>query len=223
VADTVEERRQVTVLFSDASGYTGLAEDLDPEHVRELMAEVYACAEEIVARYGGRVDKSLLDGLEPPDELADAVIDRTQGNPFFVEEVVNRVRLGPRCGSARLDPPVITQVPISGAPADTGEASVRAQNGGSVHGTAGQSLVMSSIWIMTTVPPLRLPFACIDPRGTTPASPDLSSTVSPSTVNHASPETTRNNWSNPASCIPISPSGSKWSTYAWDCPEPDPR
>jgi len=33
-----DERRQVTVLFSDASGYTSLVEHLDPEVVREVMA-----------------------------------------------------------------------------------------------------------------------------------------------------------------------------------------
>ncbi|MCB9371791.1 MAG: AAA family ATPase [Microthrixaceae bacterium] len=58
-----EERRQVTVLFTDASGYTELAEDLDPETVRELMASVYEEAESVVARYGGRVDKLMGDAV----------------------------------------------------------------------------------------------------------------------------------------------------------------
>ena len=58
-----EERRQVTVLFTDASGYTELAEDLDPEVVRNLMASVYQEAESIVVRYGGRVDKLMGDAV----------------------------------------------------------------------------------------------------------------------------------------------------------------
>jgi class 3 adenylate cyclase len=65
-ADTGElrdERRQVTVLFSDASGYTSLAEHLDPEVVREVMGEVYSTAREIVERYGGRVDKLMGDAV----------------------------------------------------------------------------------------------------------------------------------------------------------------
>lgn len=57
------ERRQVTVMFSDASGYTELAEDLDPEVVRELMWEVYDQAALIVERYGGRVDKLMGDAV----------------------------------------------------------------------------------------------------------------------------------------------------------------
>ncbi len=35
------ERRLVTVLFSDASGYTQMAESVDAEVVRELMNLVY--------------------------------------------------------------------------------------------------------------------------------------------------------------------------------------
>jgi class 3 adenylate cyclase len=58
-----DERRQVTVLFSDASGYTSLAEHLDPEVVREVMGEVYGAAREIVERYGGRVDKLMGDAV----------------------------------------------------------------------------------------------------------------------------------------------------------------
>ena len=60
---TGSERRQVTVMFSDASGYTELAEDLDPEVVRELMWAVYDEAATIVEGYGGRVDKLMGDAV----------------------------------------------------------------------------------------------------------------------------------------------------------------
>ena len=32
---------------------------------------------------------SLLDGADPPDGLVDFIVDRTDGNPFYVEEIVN--------------------------------------------------------------------------------------------------------------------------------------
>ncbi len=51
------------MLFSDASGYTSLAEHLDPEVVREVMGEVYSTAREIVEKYGGRVDKLMGDAV----------------------------------------------------------------------------------------------------------------------------------------------------------------
>lgn len=58
-----EERRQITVLFSDASGYTQMAEGLDPEVVREVMGLVYAKADAIVEKYGGRIDKLMGDAV----------------------------------------------------------------------------------------------------------------------------------------------------------------
>ncbi|MCB0992725.1 MAG: adenylate/guanylate cyclase domain-containing protein, partial [Acidimicrobiales bacterium] len=53
----------MTVLFSDASGYTTLAETLDPELVRELMGAIYSKASDIINRYGGRVDKLMGDAV----------------------------------------------------------------------------------------------------------------------------------------------------------------
>lgn len=45
------------MLFSDLSGYTSLAERLDPEDTRQIMARVFGCASDIVARYEGRIEK----------------------------------------------------------------------------------------------------------------------------------------------------------------------
>jgi class 3 adenylate cyclase len=58
-----EERRQITVLFSDASGYTEMAEHLDAEVVREVMKLVYEQADRIVEKYGGRIDKLMGDAV----------------------------------------------------------------------------------------------------------------------------------------------------------------
>jgi class 3 adenylate cyclase len=57
------ERRQITVLFSDASGYTSIAEHLDPEELRDIMGMVYAKATATVAKYGGRIDKLMGDAI----------------------------------------------------------------------------------------------------------------------------------------------------------------
>ncbi len=51
------------MLFSDASGYTQMAESVDAEVVRELMNLVYDKAGEIVSRYGGRIDKLMGDAV----------------------------------------------------------------------------------------------------------------------------------------------------------------
>ena len=57
------ERRQVTTLFSDLSGYTRLAEQLDPEELREVLAAVIQAVEQTIQRYGGQVAKLVGDGV----------------------------------------------------------------------------------------------------------------------------------------------------------------
>lgn len=55
------ERRIVTVLFADLSGFTPLTEHLDPEEVRQLVTEVLEPLCDCVTRWGGFVDKFIGD------------------------------------------------------------------------------------------------------------------------------------------------------------------
>jgi class 3 adenylate cyclase len=57
------ERRQITVLFSDLSGFTAMSEHLDPEDVQGVMGEIFTAATRIIERFGGRVDKLLGDAV----------------------------------------------------------------------------------------------------------------------------------------------------------------
>jgi class 3 adenylate cyclase/tetratricopeptide (TPR) repeat protein len=58
-----EERRQVTVLFADLSGYTAVAERMDPEAVKALVDRVLLRLGQEVERYGGTVDKYIGDNV----------------------------------------------------------------------------------------------------------------------------------------------------------------
>src|SRR5215210_4814200 len=58
-----EERRQVTVLFADLSGYTAFAERLDPEAVKSMVDRALLRLGEEVKRYGGTVDKYIGDNV----------------------------------------------------------------------------------------------------------------------------------------------------------------
>ena len=58
-----EERRTVSVLFADLSGYTAMAEQLDPEDVKDLLDDILGRLTEQVTRYGGRVDKYIGDNV----------------------------------------------------------------------------------------------------------------------------------------------------------------
>jgi len=62
-AATAEERRTVTVLFADLSGYTAISERLDPEAVKALVDRCLGRLGEEVERVGGRVDKYMGDNV----------------------------------------------------------------------------------------------------------------------------------------------------------------
>lgn len=57
------ERKQVTVLFSDLSGYTAMNEKLDPEDVKEIMAGIFDRIAEIISQYEGSIEKFVGDSV----------------------------------------------------------------------------------------------------------------------------------------------------------------
>jgi class 3 adenylate cyclase/tetratricopeptide (TPR) repeat protein len=57
------ELRQVTVVFSDLSGFTAMSERLDPEDVQDVTEQVFGAARGVIESYGGRVDKLLGDAV----------------------------------------------------------------------------------------------------------------------------------------------------------------
>ncbi|MBI2922597.1 MAG: tetratricopeptide repeat protein [Planctomycetes bacterium] len=57
------ERRTVTVLFSDLSGFTRLSEDRDPEEVADLIDALFQKFRAAVESHGGTVDKFIGDAV----------------------------------------------------------------------------------------------------------------------------------------------------------------
>ena len=57
------ERRLVSVLFCDLENFTGLAESLDPEEVRDILSRYFEAARGIVARFGGTIEKFIGDAV----------------------------------------------------------------------------------------------------------------------------------------------------------------
>ena len=57
------ERKQVTVLFVDVSGFTSIASRLDPEEVHALMTRAFELMLAEVHRYEGTVNQFLGDGI----------------------------------------------------------------------------------------------------------------------------------------------------------------
>jgi len=61
--DIPEERRLITALFADISGFTSLADRLDPEQLLEVIDPVVTGLSSIVGRYEGLVEKFAGDAL----------------------------------------------------------------------------------------------------------------------------------------------------------------
>jgi class 3 adenylate cyclase len=57
------ERKQVTVLFSDLSGYTAMTEKLDPEEVKEIMGRIFGEIAQVVTKYEGVIEKFIGDAV----------------------------------------------------------------------------------------------------------------------------------------------------------------
>src|SRR6266702_550769 len=61
--DTEANRRTITVLFADLSGFTTMSEQLDPEVMRALQNELFEELTAAVQNFGGFVDKFIGDAL----------------------------------------------------------------------------------------------------------------------------------------------------------------
>jgi class 3 adenylate cyclase/tetratricopeptide (TPR) repeat protein len=57
------ERKHVTVLFTDLSGYTAISEKLDPEEVKEITSRIFGEISKIVEKYDGFIEKYVGDAV----------------------------------------------------------------------------------------------------------------------------------------------------------------
>ncbi len=57
------ERKHVTALFSDLSGYTAMSEILDPEEVKEITSKIFDDISKIITKYEGFVEKFAGDAV----------------------------------------------------------------------------------------------------------------------------------------------------------------
>ena len=64
VSTSEAERRQLTVVFCDLVGSSGLSERLDPEDLRSLLDAYYRCCDAAARQFGGHVGKVVGDGVD---------------------------------------------------------------------------------------------------------------------------------------------------------------
>src|SRR2546428_13941135 len=106
-----EERRLVTILFSDVAGSTALGEELDPEDLRALLGRYYAIAKDVVAEHGGTLEKFIGDAVMAVFGLPQAHGDGA---------VRARAPAGPIRGRRAGEPPPGDPLAIRGGP-NTGD------------------------------------------------------------------------------------------------------
>jgi class 3 adenylate cyclase/tetratricopeptide (TPR) repeat protein len=93
-----EERRLVTILFSDVAGSTALGEELDPEDLRALLGRYYAIAKDVVAEHGGTLEKFIGDAVMAVFGLPTAHGDDAVRAIAAAEQLRDRVRAEPKLG-----------------------------------------------------------------------------------------------------------------------------
>ncbi len=57
------ERRHLTILFTDLTGYTSLMEEHDPEDVQALMGSITRSSVQIIEAYNGHIERIIGDGI----------------------------------------------------------------------------------------------------------------------------------------------------------------
>ena len=62
-APIADERKLVTIVFTDVSGFTALSEKLDPEKVRDLINACFDWLVPVVQKYDGTIDKFIGDEI----------------------------------------------------------------------------------------------------------------------------------------------------------------
>lgn len=62
-APAAEQRKLVTILFADVSGFTAMSETMDAEEVRDTMNALWEKLDAAIIKHGGRIDKHIGDAL----------------------------------------------------------------------------------------------------------------------------------------------------------------
>ena len=114
------DRRQVTVLFADLSGFTALSERLDPEEVRAFQNALFESLGQAITRYDGFVAKFLGDAVlaffgapvaheDDPARALDAALDMLARGAVLSEQ-----------WAARLGQPVTLHIAVHTGPVVAG-------------------------------------------------------------------------------------------------------
>jgi adenylate cyclase len=124
------DRRQVTVVFADLSGFTALSERLDPEEVRAFQNALFEVLAQAVARYDGFVEKFVGDAVMAVFGAPVAHEDDPERALEAALEMLDGVAAMSQPWMARLGRPVTLHVGVHTGPVVAGSLGAGAGAGG---------------------------------------------------------------------------------------------
>jgi adenylate cyclase len=143
------DRRQVTVVFADLTGFTALAEALDPEDVRAFQNALFETLAQAIERRGGFVEKFVGDAVmavfgaplaheDDPERALDAALDMLQ-----------RVQALGATWQSRLGRPVTLHIGVHTGPVVAGSLGVGA---GAAYAVTGDTVNTTSRLLSAAAP-----------------------------------------------------------------------
>ena len=130
------ERKHVTALFSDLSGYTAMSERLDPEEVKEITGKIFDEVSKIISKYEGFVEKFAGDAVMALFGATVAHEDDPVRAIKAAREIHNRVNsLSPQY-EERIEQPLVMHSGINTGLVVTGEINLEK----GTHGIAGDTI-----------------------------------------------------------------------------------
>jgi adenylate cyclase len=128
------DRRTITVLFADLSGFTGLTEQLDPEVVQALQNELFEELTASVENFGGFVDKFVGDALLALFGAPVAHEDDPERALRAALEMIKRTERLSERSKARVSSPLTLHIGINTGPVVAGRFGAGAAKSYSVTG-----------------------------------------------------------------------------------------
>ncbi|MEX2221368.1 MAG: adenylate/guanylate cyclase domain-containing protein, partial [Candidatus Rokuibacteriota bacterium] len=143
------DRRQVTILFADLSGFTALSERLDAEEVRAFQSALFETLAQAIARYDGFVEKFVGDAVlaifgapvaheDDPERALDTALD-----------MLARGAALSRAWAARLGQPVTLHIAVHTGPVVAGSLGDAA---GAAYAVTGDTVNTTSRLLAAAAP-----------------------------------------------------------------------
>lgn len=134
------ERKHVTVLFTDLTGYTAMSEKLDPEEVKEFTSRIFGEISKIVANYDGFIEKYAGDAVMAIFGVPKAHEDdpiRAVKVAYKIHELVDKI--SPEV-EKKIGQPISMHTGINTGLVVTGEVNMER----GTHGIAGDTINLAS-------------------------------------------------------------------------------